>query len=272
VNGDGILDLATTNYGKAAVTVLIGAGDGTFHGGASFGAGNDPEAVSIGDINRDGNPDLVVANSSDNTLSFLLGKGNGTFAAQTTIAADSPRSVAVADLNNDGNADIADVSYYDNAANVFLNQVSETAVLSQPKFTGTGTHDITASYSGDGKFQTSASSAIALEVSDPAPTIALTPKPGASVVYGQVVTVVVALTGPQGVNPPTGSISYAIDGGATLSAALTAGSATLNTGALAAGTHSLSVSYGGDSVYSAAGPKTLSSTMRPGHTARRILH
>jgi hypothetical protein len=263
VNGDGILDLATTNYGSATVTVLLGVGNGTFHGGASFAVGNDPEAVAVGDINRDGKPDLVVANSSDSTLSVLLGEGNGAFAAQTTIATDSPHSVAIADLNNDGNADIAAASYYDNTASVFLNQVSETAVLSQPEFTGTGTHSITATYSGDSKFQTSTSSAIALAVSDPAPTVALTAEPAASVVYGQVITVVVALSGPQGVNPPTGSVSYAIDGGATQTATLSSGSATLNTGALTAGTHSLAVNYGGDSVYSAAGPKTLAIAVAP---------
>src|SRR5207249_2999815 len=49
----------------------------------SFGAGNTPYSVAIGDLDGDGRPDLVTANVYSNTVSVLLGNGNGTFRGQT---------------------------------------------------------------------------------------------------------------------------------------------------------------------------------------------
>ena len=39
---------------------------------ASFGVGNQPEAMAVGDFNGDGKPDFAVANEMDNTVSILL--------------------------------------------------------------------------------------------------------------------------------------------------------------------------------------------------------
>ena len=58
-NRDGRLDLVASYAGL--VSVLLGAGDGTFEPSGSFPVGVDPTSIAVGDFNRDGNPDLAVA-------------------------------------------------------------------------------------------------------------------------------------------------------------------------------------------------------------------
>jgi FG-GAP-like repeat/FG-GAP repeat len=80
LNGDGVMDLATANMNDNTVSIMLGAGDGTFANptaygqqyAMSYGVGNAPAWIAIGDLNGDGIKDLVAANSRDNTVSVLL--------------------------------------------------------------------------------------------------------------------------------------------------------------------------------------------------------
>ncbi len=72
LNGDGVPDLVVANFNSNDVSVLLGAGDGSFGTAVSFGAGSDPYSVAIEDLNGDGVPDLVVANSGSGDVSVLL--------------------------------------------------------------------------------------------------------------------------------------------------------------------------------------------------------
>src|SRR5277367_3431626 len=73
----------------------------------TFGTGDAPRFVAVGDLNGDGKQDLVVANKYSQSVSILLGNGNGTFQAQQTLAAgNEPASVAVAELTGDGHEDL----------------------------------------------------------------------------------------------------------------------------------------------------------------------
>ena len=83
-NGDGKPDLVAANLGQASVSVLVGAGDGTFQAQQTFAVGTEPQSVAVGDFDRDGMPDLVTANrtgtppgipdpfNTDNSASVLL--------------------------------------------------------------------------------------------------------------------------------------------------------------------------------------------------------
>ena len=51
LNGDGIPDIVTANYGSDTVSVLLGTGDGTFQPAQSFAAGNGPASVAVADLN-----------------------------------------------------------------------------------------------------------------------------------------------------------------------------------------------------------------------------
>ena len=79
-------------------------------------------------------------------------------------------------------------------------------------------------------------------------TILLSPS-SANPVYGQSVSVTAALSGSPS---PGGTLSYTVDGGATQTVTLTAGSAVLPLGVLAAGSHAIAVNYAGDATYSSS--------------------
>jgi hypothetical protein len=108
LNGDGVLDIATTDGNSNVAAVLLGVGDGTFRTAVTYPVGQTPRAIAIADLNGDARPDLVVANSDANTVSVLLGNGDGTFGAEVEFPAGAmPFGVAIGDLNGDGKPDLA---------------------------------------------------------------------------------------------------------------------------------------------------------------------
>lgn len=126
-NGDGILDVATSNEAAGAdyeneasppvVSVRLGRGDGTFGPATGFGVGCIPASIAAADMDRDGHPDLVVANfglgeSYGSTVTVLRGNGDGTFGGQRFFrTGNSPYSVAVADFDADGWPEIATANF-----------------------------------------------------------------------------------------------------------------------------------------------------------------
>jgi FG-GAP-like repeat/FG-GAP repeat len=109
MNGDGRLDLVTTNAGTGYISIFFGNGDGTFQAGQSYMAGTIVVNLGVADFNGDGNLDVAVANSSD--VSLLLGSGKGVFNTPKTYpAGTSPTSVAFGDFNADGVTDLLTTS------------------------------------------------------------------------------------------------------------------------------------------------------------------
>ena len=104
LNGDGRPDLAVTNSGGYALSLLFGVGDGTFWPKVDISTANRPNFVTIADVDADGRPDLVVSNPP--SISVMLGNGDGTFRAGRDIA-NLAGALAVADLDNDGRLDLA---------------------------------------------------------------------------------------------------------------------------------------------------------------------
>jgi hypothetical protein len=82
-NNDGILDIAVSDWRMSSVTVLLGAGKGSFGHAWSFPLrtrGTKPH-IAAADFNGDSISDLAVIYAQDegDTFDVMLGNGNGTF-------------------------------------------------------------------------------------------------------------------------------------------------------------------------------------------------
>jgi len=123
-NGDGVADLAVTNYGSGTVTILLGTGNGTFTAAPNSPlVGSGPNSVVVGDFNEDGLQDLAVANTSGDSVTILLGNGNGTFTPATgspVLTGNSPVSVTEGDFNGDGIVDLAVANVGDGTVTILL--------------------------------------------------------------------------------------------------------------------------------------------------------
>ncbi len=113
-NGDGNLDLASTNFASDDISVLLGKGDGTFQDQRRYRAGVHPWGIMAADFDGDGRLDLASINAQSHDVSILLGLGDGTFQPDLTDprhGGTNPLGIVAADFNRDGIADLAVVSY-----------------------------------------------------------------------------------------------------------------------------------------------------------------
>ncbi len=108
LDGDGLTDMATVNWGSDSVSVLRGLAGGMFAPVVNYRTeGDRPRALAMGDVNGDGRPDLVAANGADASISVLPALAGGGFGAAEVYAVDNgPIGVAIDDMNRDGRLDI----------------------------------------------------------------------------------------------------------------------------------------------------------------------
>jgi sugar lactone lactonase YvrE len=200
LNNDGRLDLAIITSSSAFV--LLGQGNGAFStntislpqnaGGYS--------SLHIGDFNGDGIPDFEVAADYVQSLIFE-GMGDGTF-VQTPVTPYSTYGylmLGVADLNGDGKSGAFAFTQPGYGIASFLAQplLTATATVSGISPGATGTHLITANYSGDPNYSASTSASVVTWGTRPATATTLTLSFGGSAVTtvnaGSVITLTAAV-------------------------------------------------------------------------------
>jgi Flp pilus assembly secretin CpaC len=121
LDGDGHQDLVVANQTDGTISILLGAGDGTFATRSDISVGMSPAAVAVADFNGDSVPDLAVVDSGSNDVEILLGTGGGKFAAPVSYATgNTPVALRVADFNGDGHSDLAVVNQGDNSVSILL--------------------------------------------------------------------------------------------------------------------------------------------------------
>ena len=153
-NDDGDPDLAIPNRNPrdpGAVTSLLGADGGTFVPTGHHGAGNDPPALTIADVDANGDPDLLAPTASSAVAVILGGAGGAFNFLQLYGVVGQTDAVAAADFDGDGDPDFAAASRFDNQVSVRLGGAGATfglpttyAVGTTPKVIATG------DFNGDG--------------------------------------------------------------------------------------------------------------------------
>lgn len=130
LNGDGIPDLAVTNYGDNTVSILYGQTGGGFVAGTTpLATCVNPYGVAIGDTRHTGQNDIAVTCFhtgqmevflNNSMMPYLPPPAQTTFQSPAIYTTDSyPTSLLMADFNRDGNLDIVtgnsianDVSFF----------------------------------------------------------------------------------------------------------------------------------------------------------------
>ncbi|WP_405486473.1 FG-GAP-like repeat-containing protein [Streptomyces sp. NBC_00096] len=109
LNGDGHLDLVTSNSSTGTLSALLGDGHGGFGTASSVSAGvTFPSKLKLADVNEDGKQDaVIVAPGTPGRVAVLLGDGAGGFGTASLLSGGSNlTSASVSDLNGDGHVDL----------------------------------------------------------------------------------------------------------------------------------------------------------------------
>ena len=136
-DGDGMPDLASSDYNKASISVFRNTGSVggalSFAANVDFAVGNRPQAIAAGDLDGDGLPDLVVVNNIDNAISLMHNtstSGTINFVKGTDQpVGNNPNAVAINDFDGDGQPDVAVTNLADNTVSVLRNTSTPGSIV-----------------------------------------------------------------------------------------------------------------------------------------------
>jgi hypothetical protein len=253
LNGDQKPDLVVVNSGDNTLSILLGAGNGTFTAapGSPITVGDNPQWVIAGDLNGDGYEDLAVANANDNTVTVLVGAGNGTFSQapfSPLAVGNSPLCIQVANFNGAQKLDMVVVNAGDNTVGILLSGQLASATLANLALPGTGLQQVQANYAGDSTYSPGSSNQFQLLGSGlvlTGTTLSSSSNPSA---VGQSITLAATVTPASGSVVPTGSFTF-LDGANQIGTGTLSSQAqaTFTTSTLSQGVHSITAQYRGDS-------------------------
>jgi len=151
-NRDGKADLAVAT-GNNTVSILLGAGDGTFPTHVEYPVPGHPIAIVAGDFNGDGKVDLATVDEFQSEISILLGNGDGTFGGHNEFATGNhPVWLATGDVNGDGFLDIVVADLNDGKIAVLLGNGDGTFKTHKDYACGNGVSGLAiGDFNNDGK-------------------------------------------------------------------------------------------------------------------------
>jgi hypothetical protein len=236
----------------------------------------------VGDFNGDGKLDLAVAimgnPNSNGSVDVLLGNGDGTFQAGTSYVVGSrPNSIAVGDFNGDGKVDLAVANQSSDSVSVLAGNGDGTFQPAVNFGAGSFPYSVAVGdFNGDGKPDLAVASAGSNNVTilmnttvfpKAATTTALASSVNPSA-FGQFITLTATIISNR--KGSTGTVTF-LDGTNTLGTrTMNGGVATLSTGALAIGLHSISAVYGGDSNFTGSTSMPVMQVVNKARTGTRL--
>jgi Bacterial Ig-like domain (group 3)/FG-GAP-like repeat len=277
VNGDGKPDLLVAGFacgscasGDSGLGVLSGNGDGTFQPALVFDSGGFPRSIAVADVNGDRRPDLIMANGGVGVLTNTTPWPTTTALATSSNPANFAQSLTftASVTSRAGGSPTGTATFSDGSTPLGTSPINGgTATFSTAVLT-VGLHSINAVYSGDSNF--SGNSTSLNQIVNQAPTTLFVTSSVNPAGLVQPVTFTAMIT-PQYGGQASGIVTFK-DGATTLgSRAVCGNAASLSTGNLAIGTHSISAVYSGDSNFTGSTSNTLSQVVTKAATTTTLL-
>jgi hypothetical protein len=131
IDGDGDIDLYTTNDSGQQNYLWINSGTGTFSGNNITGDTGNSSAAYFGDLDGDNDLDLYVTNTTNQQNKIWINDGNGNFTANN-ITGDTGSSygVVMGDVDGDGDLDIYVANYSSQQNKLWINSGNATFTAS----------------------------------------------------------------------------------------------------------------------------------------------
>lgn len=140
IDGDGMPDIVTTNYGGNNFSVLRNTSSGgtiSLDPKVDFATGTGPQSIRVADLDADGANDVIITNNVSGTLSvFKNTSSNATVSFATgmdAITGTGPLNMAIGDIDGDGTPDLAVTNNGSNTISVFKNTSTFGAISLSPK-------------------------------------------------------------------------------------------------------------------------------------------
>jgi len=281
-NGDGKLDLAS----GSGNLLLLGNGDGTFQSPIAFGVGTGASGIASGDFNQDGSPDIALGGvmvlfniSHQNTASTTT----SLISSANPIAPNQRVTYTATVTSQFGSAITGTVSFKDGNTTTIVRVTGGNAVLSRRYFT-TGTHFVTATYSGDSNNSGSVSNTLTEYVKNlPVASQTVVTTSNSPSVVNESVTFTASISSAFGTIPDGETVTFYDGDTPVATTATVGGSATFSTSGLSARRHIIKASYAGDRTFRPSSGKvqqivnaylstvTLSSNPNPSSLGQAVL-
>ncbi len=266
---------------SGTVTFLDGAttlGTGTLSGGiatfttSALAVGSHSITASYGgDTNFNGSTSAVLTqtvNKANTTTGVVSSLNPSTFGQSVTFTA------TVAVVAPGAGSPSGTVTFLDGATTLGTGTLSGGTATFTTSTLAAGSHSITASYGGDGNFNTSTSAVLTQTVNkaNTTTTVASSANPS---VFGQSVTftATVAVVSP-GAGSPAGTVNF-LDGATVIGTGTLSASApfiaTFATSTLAVGAHSITASYAGNTNFNGSTSAVLTQTVNKANTTTTVL-
>ncbi|HEV7734387.1 MAG TPA: FG-GAP-like repeat-containing protein [Candidatus Binatia bacterium] len=107
-DNDGKTDMCVAAATSGTVSILLGAGNGSFSSATDITVGSEPHGIWPVDVDGDGDLDVVNCNVGSNNMSLLINNGNGVFGSPTFFegGVNGEYGLYAADMNADGITDL----------------------------------------------------------------------------------------------------------------------------------------------------------------------